>query len=536
MTAQDIKKIEAALNLALPAAYVKLMLKFPDLSEWPEGEIDKSEWFLTDPATLIDVNRRFRKKPSAFVKTPKKYAANWPDNFFVFGRCGESWHVFDANLKKPLMFDIKKGKLDLDAFSDLKFYLDMLKQSHKNAWKNAKKKASATKAAKKKTPATKTAKATRKGDAMNDDDFKKLETTLNLKLPDAYRKIVRAIPPELLDWPPAPGGTENRKLEDILLDVDDLVKAQKAGKKRLRHALPPHSFVYGRSGENFWFLDASKSDPPVELIIDGMSLSGWKNLAEHLERIKANHKDAWEKHKRLSAAGDAATMSAETIVAIGRKMARPAILLVDDGDDYCAVWRGQGVAPPPDDGKWEHRVSIDASYLPQNPNKLRGVISVYMCWEDDERFEQVGVTHDPKAKLPANPDGEKLFARKFNCPPPIEALFKFGPKPIQDWLAANSIDPEHGTNPQAFGAANMPALIAYDKVMQAEHPFYGQVDCHAMLGGWSMAFLWCYGMDEPYPWHVFDLPLVVLTIADSEPWLEVYDNGGKSFTTFSRIT
>jgi hypothetical protein len=370
---------------------------------------------------------------------------------------------------------------------------------------------------------------------MNEDDFKNLEAALNLKLPASYRKIMSELPTELRDWPPAPGESANRRLEDFMLDVNDIVKAQKAARKRLGRALPPHSFVFGRTGANYWMINADHSDPPVELIIEGMSLSGPENLAEHLQRIQANHKDAWSRHKRRAAAGDAATLSAEALVAIGRKMGRPAILLVDDGEQYVACWGGSGVVPPPDDAKWEHRVSIDASALPQNPHKLQGVISVYLCMEDSERFEQVGVTHDAKAKLPARPDGQKLFAQPFDCPPPLEVLLKFGPKPIQDWLAANSVDADHGINPQSFGAANKPALKAYNDV-QSEHPFYGRVDCYAMLGGWSMAFLWCYGIDQQYPWHLFDQPLVVLTIADSEPWLEVYDNDGKSFTTYSRIT
>ena len=56
-----------------------------------------------------------------------------------------------------------------------------------------------------------------------------------------------------------------------------------------------------------------------------------------------------------------------------------------------------------------------------------------------------------------------------------------------------------------------------------------------MLGGWSWCFTWCYGIDEEYPWHLLKKAIVVLTIAESEPWIEVFDDGTK-FVPFSRVT
>jgi len=56
-----------------------------------------------------------------------------------------------------------------------------------------------------------------------------------------------------------------------------------------------------------------------------------------------------------------------------------------------------------------------------------------------------------------------------------------------------------------------------------------------MLGGWSWPFLWCYGESERYPWRLVEKALIVLTLRNSEPWLEVFDDG-KKFVGFSRIT
>jgi hypothetical protein len=82
MTEADLKRIEKELGLALPAVYSRIMLKFPEnLRDWPpDGKVDQSQWFFTDVERILDVNKRIRKKPGEFVKSPKKYAAQWPAN------------------------------------------------------------------------------------------------------------------------------------------------------------------------------------------------------------------------------------------------------------------------------------------------------------------------------------------------------------------------------------------------------------------------------------------------------------------------
>ena len=54
---------------------------------------------------------------------------------------------------------------------------------------------------------------------MTEAEFQQIEEKLGLKLPAAYRKIMSAFPEDLADWPPSPGETENRRIEDFLLDV-----------------------------------------------------------------------------------------------------------------------------------------------------------------------------------------------------------------------------------------------------------------------------------------------------------------------------
>jgi hypothetical protein len=325
----------------------------------------------------------------------------------------------------------------------------------------------------------------------------------------------------------------NRRLEDFLLDVGEVVEAQKAARRRLRRSFPEHGFVFGRSGENYWLVDASADDPKVQLVLAShrMLLNGPENLAALLEQVKSKHQDAWAKERRRKESGDAATLSPSELIGEARRMARPAVLLVEAGKEHGAVWQGTGVVPPPE-GQWEHCVSLDARFLPDNPRKLRGILSVYLCVEDSERIDDVAVVHDPEATLPRESDGRPLFAKRIECVPPIGALMKFGSQRIQDWLQANSVDPIDGYDPDKF--ADPAALTAYEKIVTAEHPFEASADCYAMLGGWSWCFKWDYGIDEEYPWGLFEKALVLLTVY-GEPYIEVYDDGSE-FLTFSRIT
>src|SRR5262245_16246114 len=128
---------------------------------------------------------------------------------------------------------------------------------------------------------------------MTEAEFRQIEASLGLKLPAAYREIMSSFPEELAVWPPLPGETQNRRIEDFLLDVKEIVKAQKAARRRLREPLPPGSFVVGRAGKDFWLIDATRKNPRVELIIEELLLDGHGSLAGLLKHVRANHKRAW---------------------------------------------------------------------------------------------------------------------------------------------------------------------------------------------------------------------------------------------------
>ena len=380
---------------------------------------------------------------------------------------------------------------------------------------------------------------------MTEEQLAEIEQALGLKLPPAYRRIVGSLPAALREWPPAPRSGANQSLREFLLDPAALLQVQEAGRQRLGRELPPHSFVIGHAGQNYWLIDTRTDDPPVQLLVQELVLDGFPSLGALLKWVKQRHKEAWKEARRGQGARPTAattpeagaSMTADELLAEARRMARPATLLkeegAEEGAEYAAVWKGSGVAPPPA-GQWEHWLSFDTRFLPHNPLGLEGVISLYLCLEDGERFEQVEVVHDPAAALPEAPDGQRLFAEPYQCPPPVKALFKFGPPHIQQWLQAHGASADRHSAWQ-FDPASRQALQALEQMVDREHPFGERMNCVAMLGGWSVGFFWCYGSGEDTPWRLLEKRLVALTFRDSEPWLEVLQDQDR-FLAFSRIT
>ena len=523
MTDADFKRIEKELGLKLPAAYVKIMRDYPDeLRNWPDAPgANRSEWFFTDPQQVIDVNRQFRQSPGDFVKKPEPYRKQWPANLLVIGRYEKNWHAVDVTRDDPPLVEIASGKVVKEG-QELSFCFTWVKYKHATDWQKYKQEAKESKAAAKAKPAKPSP------GSLSDADLNELEQKLGLKLPSVYRKFVREFPQELRNWPEEKPAGAYYAGDDFLFDVAEIVKLNESVRKRLRKEFPEKGFVFGgRKGGSCWMIDTAADNPAVQLVHKAdYILSGLDNLDELLSRMKNAHKEAWSKSKKRAKAGPAATLTPDELIAEGRRLARPAVALHDSGKKYAAVWRGTGVVSP-GKGEWRHWISIDTSFLPDNPRKLKGVVSLYDWFADDDRWGELKVVHDAKASLPRKTDGTKLYARKFDCLPDVEAVFQFGSKKVKDWAKATSWDANAGFD--------MSPIREYQAEVQSQHPFATNDGTYAMLGGWSWCFTWCYSIDEKYPWNLMKKALIVLTIAESEPWLEVFDDG-KKFVMFSRVT
>ena len=370
---------------------------------------------------------------------------------------------------------------------------------------------------------------------MTDSELQRLASALGITLPAPYVEIMRRFPDELRHWPAWAASEGSRTFfahVDVILDVNTRIRANSAefvrSPKELRAAWPKNLFVFGcYDDESFYVIDVNEANPLVNSLSDGAIRPAFGCLASLYRSYQYRHGQSWEKDEERAKSPrkpPKSTLSYSEFLAEARHLARPAVALSTEGHDYAASWRGTGVVSPPE-GEWEHWISLDTRLLPENPHRRRGVMSVYLCLEDGERFHQVAIMHDGRATLPRETDGECLYAHPIACLPHIDAIFRYGREPIENWLTANEWTKER---PYDSSFPDSAPVEQYSKVLRKEHPFFHDEEFYAMLGGWSLVSY------EDWP-RLAETPLLLLTLRESEPWLEVYD-GGSELVGYSRIT
>jgi hypothetical protein len=214
-------------------------------------------------------------------------------------------------------------------------------------------------------------------------------------------------------------------------------------------------------------------------------------------------------------------MTGEALIAEGRRLARPCVHLCPKGKaaDAAAVWRGPGLVPPPGDD-YEHWLSIDCRFLPAKVGPKSGCLSLYT----DEDLTGA-VTYDPDVVLKRSRGSKLLYAKPTESLPPLNAVFQRGSRAVAKWLASLGWQPDWGWN------GNFPAgdvANAYHKAQGASLPIDGK-SVFAVLGGWPVPW-----PDGDWP-ELVELPLVVMTLAESEPWVEAFRTG-KSYRVIQRVT
>ena len=215
-------------------------------------------------------------------------------------------------------------------------------------------------------------------------------------------------------------------------------------------------------------------------------------------------------------------MTADELIAEERNLAKPNVHLRPNGETnaMAAIWSGEGLVPPPGDG-YQHWLTIDCRFLPAGIGPSTGCISVYT----ENRERRGTVTYDPSMQLSLKGSGRYLYAHPSESLPPLEVLFQQASPAIVEWLATLNWKPEWGYN------SNFPEAEVFQAYEQAQHcdlTFDGE-SVFAVLGGWLT--LW---PDGDWP-ELLDLSLIVLTLAESEPWVEVFQDGD-GFRVFQRIS
>ncbi len=176
------------------------------------------------------------------------------------------------------------------------------------------------------------------------------------------------------------------------------------------------------------------------------------------------------------------------------RLVRPCVLLgrTPAPGGVAAIWGGPGVVPSPSTPA-RHWLSIDCRFLPAGLGPASGVLSIYTFHGGRERGAAV---HDSRAVLPPVADGA-LYARPARSLPPPDTL--------------------PGTE-----------TADYVRTWQAVCPLYTG-EAAAVLGGWH--FPW---PDDDWE-ELRERPLLVWTLEESEPWVEVWGDG-PGFQIIPRIT
>ena len=213
-------------------------------------------------------------------------------------------------------------------------------------------------------------------------------------------------------------------------------------------------------------------------------------------------------------------MNGDELIAEGRRLARPCVNLKDKGGEYAGVWRGSGPFEPPE-GKLQHWISVDCRYMP-GKGQIRACLSVYLGHQSN----QPGiVVVRSETDLPRTSDGTRLYAAPSTSLPPLESVFKFGSSRLRAWLAENGWSPEWGYN---GNFKDRDPVRAYEEAFQKESPLYTS-KAYAVLGGWHVPW-----PDEDWD-GLANTELILWTIAESEPWVEVWQDGS-TYRVIRRIT
>ena len=214
-------------------------------------------------------------------------------------------------------------------------------------------------------------------------------------------------------------------------------------------------------------------------------------------------------------------MDLEELLGCASEIARPSVCLQPGrATTPSAWWRPQTTQPPPQPG-WELVLAVHPRVFAIASIELRGWVFV---WADGAMLNsEAVVVSDGAADIR---DGQALDAIGRVDLPPIDALVRCGPQRVRDWLGLTGWDPTWGINSNFVG---MDLVNRYESAALKTHPLWSPGNCVAQIGGWP----WRWPDDDEYIPEAGEL--LVLTIAEAEPWIEVRRNAGR-VDTKCRIT
>jgi len=214
-------------------------------------------------------------------------------------------------------------------------------------------------------------------------------------------------------------------------------------------------------------------------------------------------------------------MTSEQLIEEGRRLQRPCAILRREGSGpVAAVWYES------DEEVRAHELrcwlTLDARCIPDLDPSITGYLSVFAD-EGDLRSGRVEVTA-------AWPDrkGIPLYAHPVSILPPLDAVFQRGAVAVGEWLVGNGWERSCRYNDNFCDRA---ATDGYWEAFSREHPlFFEDAGAYAMVGGWHLP-----GPDGDWE-ELIDEHLMVMTLHDSEPWVEAWHRRSGEFSVIQRMT
>jgi len=214
-------------------------------------------------------------------------------------------------------------------------------------------------------------------------------------------------------------------------------------------------------------------------------------------------------------------MTFEQLIEEGRRLQRPCFFLRPQANGpVAAIWHGRDAAGIESAGH-HCRITVDARCIPGLPGSVTGYVSVFT---DEEKCKGGKVEVSPS--WPKRP-GTALYAYPAAVLAPIDAVFARGSEAVGEWVRSCGWERTERYNDNFKEAA---VVREYERVWMREFPVFLESDIHAVLGGWHFPMA-----DDD--WHdLLDEQLMVLTIADSEPWVEAWHTQAGQFRVIQRIS
>jgi len=166
-------------------------------------------------------------------------------------------------------------------------------------------------------------------------------------------------------------------------------------------------------------------------------------------------------------------------------------------------------------------LTVDSRHFPGLPPSVTGYTSIFT---DDDKC--VGGRVEVTSSWPRR-GGTELYAHPASVLPPIDAVFALGSESVGEWIRSHGWERTDRYNDNFTDAAT---VREYEKVWMREFPLYSESEIFAVLGGWH----WPCADDD---WHdLIDDYLMVLTVRESEPWVEAWHTRTGQFRVIQRIT